>query len=248
MRPWRRKLEIWIWRGGEPVLHLCFRRTWQFWYVINTSCHGFTYSVLFQCLATPASPSALSSSTILDAILFSWPAWNIVEHFIHAMWRSCIAFPSSVSDRNWRIGYKRHFVNYKRRRRRRWRRRENFWSMDCWWGRIRYYGEERWERIFRWWWIVIRLCSFDPFLSSWPYDNRFLWKFTQGTLKVYKTTGKNNYVMLCEPGYISFGGGWAATSPLFYFLLRLVSEWWPLWSLPRWYAIQRVLKSMPNIW
>lgn len=35
----------------------------------------------------------------------------------------------------------------------------------------------------------------------------FLWKFTQGTLKVYKTTGKNSYVMLCEPGYISFGGG-----------------------------------------
>jgi len=35
----------------------------------------------------------------------------------------------------------------------------------------------------------------------------FLWKFTQGILKVYKTTGKNNYVMLCEPGYISFGGG-----------------------------------------
>ncbi|KAF8815328.1 TLD-domain-containing protein [Phlegmacium glaucopus] len=35
----------------------------------------------------------------------------------------------------------------------------------------------------------------------------FLWKFTQGTLKVYKTTGKNNYVALCEPGYISFGGG-----------------------------------------
>ena len=36
---------------------------------------------------------------------------------------------------------------------------------------------------------------------------RFLWKFTQGILKVYKTTGKNNYVMLCEPSYISFGGG-----------------------------------------
>jgi len=35
----------------------------------------------------------------------------------------------------------------------------------------------------------------------------FLWKFTQGSLKVYKTTGKNNYVMLCEPDYISFGGG-----------------------------------------
>jgi len=35
----------------------------------------------------------------------------------------------------------------------------------------------------------------------------FLWKYAQGTLKVYKTTGRNNYVALCEPGYISFGGG-----------------------------------------
>ncbi|KAF8815274.1 TLD-domain-containing protein, partial [Phlegmacium glaucopus] len=33
----------------------------------------------------------------------------------------------------------------------------------------------------------------------------FLWKFTEGTL--YKTTGKNNYVALYEPSYISFGGG-----------------------------------------
>jgi len=35
----------------------------------------------------------------------------------------------------------------------------------------------------------------------------FLWKFTQGTLKVYQTTGMNSYVALCEPDYISFGGG-----------------------------------------
>ena len=40
-----------------------------------------------------------------------------------------------------------------------------------------------------------------------PPFPRFLWKFAQGTLKVYKTTGRNNYVALCEPGYISFGGG-----------------------------------------
>ena len=37
--------------------------------------------------------------------------------------------------------------------------------------------------------------------------SRFLWKFTQGNLQVYNTTGRNNYVALCEPDYISFGGG-----------------------------------------
>ncbi|KAF8147825.1 TLDc domain-containing protein, partial [Crassisporium funariophilum] len=35
----------------------------------------------------------------------------------------------------------------------------------------------------------------------------FLWKYERGSLKVYKTTGKNNYVALCESNYISFGGG-----------------------------------------
>ncbi|KAF8957182.1 TLD-domain-containing protein [Flammula alnicola] len=35
----------------------------------------------------------------------------------------------------------------------------------------------------------------------------FLWKYVHDTLKVFKCTGKNNYVALCEPGYISFGGG-----------------------------------------
>ncbi|KAG2357240.1 TLD-domain-containing protein [Suillus spraguei] len=35
----------------------------------------------------------------------------------------------------------------------------------------------------------------------------FLWRYQQGTLDVYKWTGKNDYVALCEPGFISFGGG-----------------------------------------
>ncbi|KAF9481064.1 TLD-domain-containing protein, partial [Pholiota conissans] len=35
----------------------------------------------------------------------------------------------------------------------------------------------------------------------------FLWKYVNDTLKVFKCTGKNNYVALCEPEYISFGGG-----------------------------------------
>jgi hypothetical protein len=35
----------------------------------------------------------------------------------------------------------------------------------------------------------------------------FLWKYTENTLKVFKCTYKNNYVALCEPECISFGGG-----------------------------------------
>ncbi|EIM84600.1 TLD-domain-containing protein [Stereum hirsutum FP-91666 SS1] len=38
----------------------------------------------------------------------------------------------------------------------------------------------------------------------------FLWKVkdkNKPEVKVYKWTGKNDYVALCEPGYISFGGG-----------------------------------------
>ncbi|KAF9782422.1 TLD-domain-containing protein [Thelephora terrestris] len=34
----------------------------------------------------------------------------------------------------------------------------------------------------------------------------FLWK-SKDTLHVYKWTGKNDYVALCEPDYLSFGGG-----------------------------------------
>ncbi|KAF5345521.1 hypothetical protein D9758_012017 [Tetrapyrgos nigripes] len=35
----------------------------------------------------------------------------------------------------------------------------------------------------------------------------FLWKYDHGKLTVFKWTGKNEYVALCEPDYISFGGG-----------------------------------------
>ncbi|PPQ91095.1 hypothetical protein CVT25_013133 [Psilocybe cyanescens] len=35
----------------------------------------------------------------------------------------------------------------------------------------------------------------------------FLWKYTDGVLKIFKCTGKNHYVALCDPDYISFGGG-----------------------------------------
>ncbi|KAG5730069.1 hypothetical protein E4T56_gene1877 [Termitomyces sp. T112] len=35
----------------------------------------------------------------------------------------------------------------------------------------------------------------------------FLWKYIGHKLQIFKWTGKNDYVALCEPEYISFGGG-----------------------------------------
>lgn len=37
----------------------------------------------------------------------------------------------------------------------------------------------------------------------------FMFKYTSASdeLKVFKWTGRNDYVALCEPGFISFGGG-----------------------------------------
>ena len=39
--------------------------------------------------------------------------------------------------------------------------------------------------------------------------HRFLWQQRVGAdgVRVFKWTGKNDYVALCEPDYISFGGG-----------------------------------------
>lgn len=37
---------------------------------------------------------------------------------------------------------------------------------------------------------------------------RFLWKYVGGRLQVFKWTGRNEYVALCEPEYLSFGGGY----------------------------------------
>jgi len=45
------------------------------------------------------------------------------------------------------------------------------------------------------------------FPTSLIQSRSFLWKYVDGILKVFKATGKNNYVALCEPDYISFGGG-----------------------------------------
>jgi TLD len=35
----------------------------------------------------------------------------------------------------------------------------------------------------------------------------FMWNYVGGKFQVFKWTGRNNYVALCEPEYISFGGG-----------------------------------------
>jgi hypothetical protein len=35
----------------------------------------------------------------------------------------------------------------------------------------------------------------------------FTWKYFEGKFEVFKWTGRNDYIALCEPEYISFGGG-----------------------------------------
>jgi hypothetical protein len=35
----------------------------------------------------------------------------------------------------------------------------------------------------------------------------FMWRYVSGQLSTFRWTGKNKYVALCEPDYISFGGG-----------------------------------------
>ncbi|EPQ55488.1 TLD-domain-containing protein [Gloeophyllum trabeum ATCC 11539] len=35
----------------------------------------------------------------------------------------------------------------------------------------------------------------------------FLWRMQGGKVKVYRWAGKNDYVALCEPDYLGFGGG-----------------------------------------
>ena len=40
------------------------------------------------------------------------------------------------------------------------------------------------------------------------FVNRFLWRYVGDELDVYKWTGKNDYVALCEAGYLFFGSGY----------------------------------------
>lgn len=46
------------------------------------------------------------------------------------------------------------------------------------------------------------------YVEGWLIDRlRFLWRYVGGKFQVFKWTGKNEYVALCEPEYLSFGGG-----------------------------------------
>lgn len=38
-----------------------------------------------------------------------------------------------------------------------------------------------------------------------------MWKYVGGKLEIFKWTGKNDYVALCEPDFLSFGGGYVLT-------------------------------------
>lgn len=49
--------------------------------------------------------------------------------------------------------------------------------------------------------------SSRPYAPSLIHLASFLWKYVDGVLKVFKATGKNDYIALCEPMYLSFGGG-----------------------------------------
>ncbi|KIK92084.1 hypothetical protein PAXRUDRAFT_830288 [Paxillus rubicundulus Ve08.2h10] len=58
------------------------------------------------------------------------------------------------------------------------------------------------------------ICLAFPKHYSVETYHRFLWRYhpprngePQGSLEVYKWTGRNDYVALCEPEFISFGGG-----------------------------------------
>ena len=43
--------------------------------------------------------------------------------------------------------------------------------------------------------------------------DRFLWKvLSEEKIRVFKWSGKNDYVALCEPEFLSFGGGCATFS------------------------------------
>jgi hypothetical protein len=50
---------------------------------------------------------------------------------------------------------------------------------------------------------------------------RFLCQYVGGKLDVYKWTGKNDYVALCEPEYLSFGCRCVTFSILFIYCVKL---------------------------
>lgn len=59
-------------------------------------------------------------------------------------------------------------------------------------------------------------CFVEQNLFRYSYLSRFLWKVAgEDKLRVFKWTGKNDYVALCESDYLSFGGGSVSTMPPF---------------------------------
>ena len=56
-------------------------------------------------------------------------------------------------------------------------------------------------------WLLSLLNEWSAEGVSYP---SFLWKYLGDDVedvKIFKWTGRNGYVALCEPGFISFGGG-----------------------------------------
>lgn len=56
--------------------------------------------------------------------------------------------------------------------------------------------------------VANRECSVPLIKFGTKNPKRFLWKYVAGKFQVFKWTGKNDYVALCEPGFLSFGGGY----------------------------------------
>jgi hypothetical protein len=67
----------------------------------------------------------------------------------------------------------------------------------------------------------------------------FMWKYVEGKFEAFKWTGRNDYVALCEPEFISFGGGYVLhsfmSSAFPPFVLTNEScylQGRPIWALP----------------
>ena len=144
-------------------------------------------------IVAPALASACASPPHVDAALQPRPAWNIAAHAVRVLW-----------DAHWR---------YTARRARRGGRL--FWRV----GRGR--DPRRPRIVYRLGRIVSRPLAL-PAIELWranpsrcgcaadlSLSHSFLWKAHGEDVSVFKWTGKNDYVALCEPESISFGGGCA---------------------------------------
>lgn len=148
---------------------------------------------LIAWIVAPALASACASPPHVDAAFQPRPAWNIAAHAVRALW-----------DAHWR---------YTARRARRGGRL--FWRV----GRGR--DPRRPRIVYRLGRIVSRPLAL-PAIELWranpsrcgcaadlSLSHSFLWKAHGEDVSVFKWTGKNDYVALCEPESISFGGGCA---------------------------------------